>query len=309
MSLLKDGEVLYLGYSGAQLYDPATGQFRATGTPMSSPDAPFDPALDQSILLGDGKVLVLGGDTQLYDPATGKFTRTGDPEEFQSEGAAVLLHDGRVLYIGAAAEGEFYGAKCELYDPATGKFSPTGSMSAQKAQFTATVLRDGRVLVAGGTNEDQGGGGAFSSAELYNPMTGKWAKTGSMKAPRYRATATLLSSGKVLIAGGDDDEADDSPVVTAELYDPATGRFTKTGSMSVARDWATATLLRDGRVLVAGGGTEDADTRTAEIYNPSTGRFTVTGSMSVTRILNPSILLPDGRVLIVGNGSADLYWP
>lgn len=309
MALLKDGDVLYLGYSGAQLYDPASGKFRETGPPLTSSGYAFDPLWsDEAMTLGDGRVLVLGGDAQVYDRATGNFTRTGETRPGGGEGAAVLLHDERVLAMGQDPD-NWAGAECDIWDSTTGKFSPTGSMKTARAQFTATVLQSGRVLVAGGMDDDSGGGSDFSSAELYNPATGKWTKTGSMTEPRYRATATLLPSGKVLIAGGDDDEADDSPVATAELYDPATGRFTKTGSMSVARDWATAILLRDGRVLVAGGGTEDMDTRAAEIYDPSTGKFTVTGSMSAARSMNPSILLPDGRVLVVGSGSADLYWP
>ena len=82
-----------------------------------------------------------------------------------------------------------------------------------------------------------------------------------MSTDRYYATATLLANGKVLIAGGYDN--DFNPVYSAELYDPASGTFSPTGSMSKARDDATATLLANGKVLIAGGGDVSA-----ELYSP-----------------------------------------
>jgi deoxycytidylate deaminase len=318
LALLKDGEVLYIGYGGAQIYDPATGKFRTTATQLASAGHAFDPNWsDGAVTLPDGRVFVLGGgDTQIYDPSAGSFARTGDPRSSEADAGAVLLHDGRVLSIGENPDDAAAGALCDVWDPATGRFSPTGSMKTARALFTATVLLDGRVLVTGGLNETQSGGSDFASAEIYDPATGKWTRTGSMASHRYRATATLLASGKVLIAGGDSEDPEDievdnaiAPLTSAELYDPATGKFAKTGSMLVGRDWATASLLGDGRVLVAGGGDEESITATAEIYDPSPGTFTLTGPMTRARILNPSLLLPDGRVLVVGRGSADLYWP
>jgi N-acetylneuraminic acid mutarotase len=156
---------------------------------------------------------------------------------------------------------------------------------------------------------DGDSGPIYSSAELYDPATGKWSRTGSMKTPRIRATATLLANGKVLIAGG---ENNGDLLSSAELYDPTTGRFANTGSMSIVRSWPTAALLRDGRVLIAGGETADGQTDTAETYDPSLGTFSKTGSMTVVRIPS-AVTLPDGSVLVVGDFdtpiSADLYWP
>ena len=146
----------------------------------------------------------------------------------------------------------------------------------------------------------------MSSAEIYDPKTGKFSATGSMNRPRFCQTATLLASGKVLIVGGSDDNS-------AELYDPTAGKFSLTGSYaSVGREGNTATLLRDGRVLVAGG-LHNGDLTIAEIYDPATGKFSLTGHMIDGPSYQTATLLRDGRVLIVGGQgsptSAQLYWP
>src|SRR5207253_2443209 len=126
-------------------------------------------------------------------------------------------------------------------------------LSIPRVDHTATLLPNGKVLVAGGFND---GSGALASAELYDPATGRWARTGSLNFARYHHTATLLPNGQVLVAGGD---GSDGILSSVELYNPATEKWTPTGFLETARDSHTATLLQNGKVLVTGG--EDSNGR------------------------------------------------
>jgi hypothetical protein len=140
---------------------------------------------------------------------------------------------------------------------------------------TAALLTNGRVLFAGGEPI-----GRVADAELYDPATRTFVATGSMASRRVWHSLTLLPNGMVLAAGGETDSCTDrscyfaGSIATAELYDPSAGAFVATGSMSVARETHTATLLKDGRVLLAGGvsyggiGIYYGASASAELYSP-----------------------------------------
>jgi WD40 repeat protein len=283
-TLLPDGQVLIAGGQDgtnmAELYDPKTGIFSPTGSMITRR------LFQSATLLPDGRVLVACGaqdaSVELYDPKAGTFSETGSMKTVIQRATATLLPDGRVLIAGgeipAQHMSEIRFASTELYDPATGTFSPTGSMAAYRAWDNATLLLDGRVLVDGGVGGEIGGASPNTSAELYDPSTGTFSSTGSMASDHADGTATLLSDGRVLIAGADDGSG------TAELYDPKTGTFRATGSMAYFRGWATATLLPDGRVLIAGGeggptgGPLNSSTlSSAELYDPKSGTFSLAG--------------------------------
>jgi hypothetical protein len=175
---------------------------------------------------------------------------------------------------------------------------PFGAMTEQRASHTATLLPDGRVLITGGFRKERGGDDESysSSAELFDPRTKKFSNTGEMSYKRGGHTATLLTGGLVLIAGGWNLMG---VLSSAELYDPASEKFTTIGSMTIRRGGFTATLLNDGRVLICGGTGRDV-TASAELFDPAKKSFTPTGSMTVPRHSHTATFLPGGRVLIAG---------
>lgn len=153
----------------------------------------------------------------------------------------------------------------------------------------------------------------YSSAELYDPATGKFQPTGEMHQRRVGQTAVLLRTGEVLIAGG---WVGHGGTDSAELYDPATGKFTAISSMTTRRGRPSATLLGNGDVLIAGGEENDNESlASAEIFHVKTLSFQQIGSMHHARISHTATLLNDGRVLVVGGyggnvlSSAELYDP
>lgn len=188
-----------------------------------------------------------------------------------------------------------------MHSYAAGIFTTTGNLNYGRSGQSATLLPNGKVLIVGGN-------GSIPTAELYDAGIDTFLQTGNLIVPRqYGNTATLLPNGKVLIVGG---------IVAyhtsgeAELYDPATGIFTPTGSMAYGRVGHTATLLNNGKVLIAGGATDGiGSTRHTELYDPTTGIFTLTGDINYARYGHTATLLSNGKVLIVGGDNPDANNP
>jgi len=232
-------------------------------------------------LLQNGNVLVAGGvdngdeslDTaEIYDPTNGSWRYTESFGGARFYHAAARLADGRVLIVGGSSDDTLLTAigGATTYEPATGSWTSVGGLYTPRAQSTASVLANGNVLVAGGFNDlvdTQPAGVSYALADIFDPIA-HWSATAPMSARRYDHTATLLSNGEVLVAGGYDLNAR-ADLASSELYDPATATWRGATSMHDARYGHTATLLSDGRVLVVGGyGTGNAALASAEILQP-----------------------------------------
>jgi hypothetical protein len=186
-----------------------------------------------------------------------------------------------------------------------GAWITNGPLITARADHTATLLTNGLVLIVGGD--------ASGSSELYNPATGTNAATGTMKVARLWHTATLLQNGQVLVVGGVDDHSTEVTnywLASAELYNPATGTWTLTGSLHTPRVGHSSTLLPDGRVLVAGGTyLIGGALNSAELYDPASGLWMVTGSLTNQRCNHTATLLPNGKVLAAGGSQGTLPPP
>ena len=193
--------------------------------------------------------------------------------------------------------------------------SPALKMNAARAAHTATRLSDGKVLILGGFREEGTSEIAIASAEIFDPASNTFTPTSDMNEPRNGHTATLLPNGRVLLAGGWNQQG---RTATAELFDPQTGTFEYTGSLMAPRQGLTATLLHNGQVLIAGGDSaRNAPQLTAELYDPATETFIPTGRLKDGRFGHTATLLADGKVLLVGGtsghdnilASAEIYDP
>lgn len=194
------------------------------------------------------------------------------------------------------------------------RWTDASPMATPRAAHTATVLPDGRVVVTGGYREMAPTGNVTNSVEIYDPRTDTWTDGGRLLSPRAFHTATLLPSGQILVVGGTPGPSlFDRATASAELYDPRTRMSVSAGMMADARRNFTATLLHDGRVLIAGG-FEPISAReysTCALFDPGTGRWIPTGSLSRGRSSHSATLLPDGRVLVSGGQDdvTELYNP
>ena len=287
-----------------------------TPTANTMSDPRWAPA--STLLAGGTRALIAGGysfpadrcvaTADEFDPVSRRFVpcrgRLAVPRNFAH---ATLLPGGRVLISGGynTVLGSLNSA--ELYDPHTQTFTRLPArMIAPRELFTATTLADGRVLMVGGFNTHRGR--TQATAEVYDPAAQTFTPTGLLATDRFGHDAVRLADGRVLVAGGQHWFVGKPgvPLASAEIYDPATGRWQETRSpMHFARDRPTLTLLGNGTVLVAGGQNGAEEPGQAEVFDPAAETFTVLPHTLVTpRMAHSAALLPDGSVLLTGGWSA-----
>jgi hypothetical protein len=319
-TVLANGKVLATGgynnsegaLAASELYDPVTGTWSNTTTPMLNPRS-----YHSAVPLANNRVLLIGGWNngvgtlnlvELYNATTGLFYAVRPMISVRHnymQGFATLLANGKVLVAGGRGIGNEYLNTTEIFDPPTGNWAATGNLAVERGDHTLTRLNNGKVLIVG---RYQG-----ATNELFDPVTGTSIYTGNSITGRSYHSSVLLNNGKVLIAGGRDDA--DATLASAELFDPAIGTFSATGSMNQQRREFTLTKLANGKVLAVGGYNANGRVTIGEEYDPATGTWgTIT--IALPRSQHTAALLSTGKVLVAGgwgNGdylsSAELYTP
>jgi hypothetical protein len=326
--LLNNGQILLAGgvncptvgscnyLSSAELYDPSSGIFVATGSMSAARSAP-------AVLLPNGTMLIVGGSTcdsagnctslnsaEIYDPGTGVFTVTGQMNVARDGHTLTLLSNGQVLVAG--------GETCSAGGGGGG-----GGLVLRRRMRSAAKAQAANLSPA--TDPSSVTCTPQASAELYDLNAGTFSfSNGSLSVSRFGAAAALLNSGNVLIAGGTDGS---NVLSSAEIYNPTNDSFsTSSGNLNTARSALDATLLNNGQVLLTGGSTcypLACPTNAGEVYDPAADTFiNTTQSMNVSRLNQSATLLDNGQVLMAGgfssctssssctsDGSTELYDP
>jgi hypothetical protein len=334
-ALLADGTVLVCGgqapdfsiLASAEIYDPATGAWTPTGALGTARQG------HTATRLASGKVLAAGGGNgaavlataEIFDPAAGTWSAAGSLSAARESHTATLLGNGMVLVAGGENASATPLANADLYDPAGNAWTATSPLNNARYGATATLLNTGLVLVAGGEGLV---GGSTATTELFDPGAGTWTAstslaTGNLNTPRTYHTATLLTDGTVLVAGGHETNS----IADAEIYTPTTGTWAYTAAsgfpttMAFARTQHVAALLPNGNVLVAGGFDDDAllvdGTRSSiwgqapvsaarsstEIYSFATGAWS-SAPVQQARQYHTASLLGNGTILVAGGMDA-----
>lgn len=277
--------------------------------------------------LADGSVLVTGGSTrsltvrtaERFDAATGTFTRLPDLTTDRYFHTSTRLPSGKVLIAGGSGGALSLGvtASAEIFDPATNTFAATGALTKARLFHTATPLSDGSVLIVGGIGPN---GVRIGEVERYDPATGSFQVIATLATPRTNHAAAPVpsltsASDEVLVVGG---SSADGPTTSVEIvaFNAATKTATvrATASLAQARQDHTATRMRDGSVLVAGGTDPDYQ-QVAGVERWTGGTFQSAGVLHHPRSGHHAIALATGQVLVAGGydihvvPTAELYTP
>ena len=339
-TLLPNGKVLVAGgYAGAalssvELYDPTLG----TWSPSTAmPRARYSAG---AVLLSSGKVMVIGGIgpyiSACVAPIAGGTTVTealttsdcrstvqgatyyADSYRFQGQaGDAISIQMTSTqqaglsypyLYLLDASNAVLYSdmGPTDARIPTSGTYSlpATGLYTIEATSLSANSTGAYTLTLTGPVTAPNGTTQPLPLAEVFDPATGQWSSLAALATGRDSSTATLLSSGRVLVAGG---TGTGGALAGAELYEPAEGSWSPSGTLNLARGGHRETLLTNGKVLIVGGYGSGGDTSACELYDPDAGTWSYTGSINPGRSSHTITLLTNGKVLVAGGKPPSEY--
>ncbi len=301
------GKVLIAGGGGSEilaaceLYTPSTGTWASTAA-MNIPRTG-----QTATVLPNGDVLVTGGQSTtgitntseiyLVTGGTGSWAKPINMNTPRMGQTATLLPSGKVVVIGGVAPNVTPDSTIETLYNGGGDWNPGGTTLEHATGQAATLLPSGKVLVTGGLDSS---GNPGLDADLYDPSTGTWEPTGSTTHEHLYHTSTLLQNGDVFVTGDLETPSE------AEVYHSAVGTWTDIGPGEPSILY-TATLLLNGKVLLAGGSDDTFASATNQcfLYDPAARTFSRTGSLNIGRFEHTATLLANGQVLVAGGADND----
>ncbi len=296
------------------LAQAATSSGPAPGTWTMAPSMPAPVTSHEAVLLQDGRVLVMGGETvlgvptavtQMFDPSTRIWSAEADMHTARIGFTAIVLRNGRVLVVGGIGTAMNDLESVEIFDPQTDRWTLLPALPQSRFSQSASLLPDGRVLEVGGIVNHI----IARSTLIFDPMRDVFVSGPATRFPHAQQGALTLRDGRILIAGG----YGGGP----ETYDPRSNSWRAVGT-TPARIRPTMAPLPDGSVLLAGGtDRQGRDLSTVSVFHPDTNRWTVAGQLRAPRNSSIGGLLSDGRVLVAGGEqvnehllrTAELYDP
>lgn len=283
----------------------------ATPTATATPT----PVAGDALILGGLVNNAASGSAEIYSAELGQFFAVGNMNCPRYSAKAVSLPAGKAFVTTDGGSGVAYDT-VELFDSSTGQFTLGPKLPDHRQGYSETALSDGTVLIAGGMVfggciDSSVCGGACSEppsptlsgdAELFDPSSGNFTKTGALNIARSQHLAALLSDGRVLVVGGV--VASGGYTTAAEIYDPSAGTFAETADLPDPVLWEHAVTLNNGKVLLVGGrDSAGASISHAELFDPKAGTFSATGNPVTPREATTAILLANGQVLLAGGAS------
>lgn len=316
-TLLGDGTVLLVGGASgtdqaptylrsAELFDPKTNTFAATGSMM---DARSEHA---AVLLMNGRVVVAGGKSsagplssaEVYDG--GKFHTVDALQAPRTRALGTLLGTGTALVAGGLDATNTVVAMVETFDATSEKWTPVSPMTHKRMGFYLTTLPNGSALAIAGISTTTLAD--LADTEMYTAVTNKWTSAGSLSETRYDFGGTTLPDGNVLVAGGYE-IVKSGPTAGAELYDSKKFMWSKAGSLTTARSEHTLTAMAGGLAVASGGVVRNAQKaitsylKSVEVYDPGANTWSALPDMKQARYQHTATPLGDGRVLVAGGAA------
>jgi N-acetylneuraminic acid mutarotase len=259
--------------------------------------------------------------TYVFDPSHRSWTKSGLMNSARSDPASALLADGRVLVAGGryidGAHGVRFLDSAEVWDPASGKWSRTGPLDAARLGASAVTLADGRVLIVGGIASPDSAPIEQPSAEVYDPIAGTWSSAGGLEKARSGFALVALADGGAIVAGGFAIPGY-ARLASVERFDPASNVWSPAANLPYAVAGAAGIMLADGHLLLAGGSVRDPEvldanagtyvsglTADASLFDAKSGEWTATAPMPRRRAGASAVLLPDGNVILAGGSSGE----